>query len=621
MTGKLGTAQSKLSQILLGTAGGEDQTLQVVQALAAIRNTVTRTVTARCRIVPGVQIQCLVRARLQHPRSTVDARANIRGYRHRVFDTFTRADSSTTLGTADTGQLWAVETGFAAGVYGISANRPWAVSGAASDGGATLLHGMTEEYIVQSSVRVDPGSRFGLIWRSNGILTPGGQKFYATLFFSGAVSRLVITRQSGVTFTDLYDQPTVPALSADQVVQLKIQAIGNLFTFWIDDIIQTTLTDATHAANTRAGIIIGTNSYSGIDNFGIFDWGATQTGTARCAIRNTVTQTGTARCAIRDVETHTITARTKITTQTLRQCTVKVSILDQVYEESIDDIAVLTAASPTRQTHDDRDEFSVERTQPDPGDAVIWELSTQFNSATFGTVKAKASIRNIPFATVDALAHITGRQRQQCDARARINPRLIKSVTARAKMIGRTVRSINAKANIQAVIEQTCTVRARIRRIQFECDAQARIRVTSGNEKTCSARASMTPQQLQKCTARAAIHQTISNTTTARCRIRVITDAFVRARIVGIITATLEVSYNILGRIDERLAVNYNVSGSSRVYEFTTVQARIRKPVETTLTVTYNVSYNMPEGYVHRPTQRIVARSTRQVYARARIRT
>ena len=553
------------------------------------------------------------------PTQTCDAKANIRGYRTRVRDTFTRANSNSALGTADTGQTWAQETGFS-GIYGISAHRPWAVSGAANDAGSTLLHQLLNGYIVQANVRVDPAARFGLIWRSNGALTPGGQKFYAELYFSSGVSRLIVVRQVSAVLTTLYDQPTVPALSPDETVLLKVQVIGNLHRLWIGDTLQTEISDSTHPANVRGGIVIGSNTYSGLDNFEVQEWGSTHTCTAKASILNTVEQTVTAKAAIHNTVEQTCEALAAITDQTLQQCAAKAFILDHVFAEVLDDLILETDdAPPEREVYEDADAFSVQREQGGSEEVVIWELATQFNSATSGTVRAKASIRKKTTQTATARAFITQRIQQFCTAKASIRPRFLKTVSARAKIFGRTSRTVEARASIDNRVERTCTARARIRRAQFQCTAKARIYVATGNEKFCSAKASITPQQLQKVDAKAAIRKTIAQTCSARAHIHVVTDAFVRARIRAYITTSLEVEYFVRQAIDERLAVNYNVSGGTRQLQFSTAQARIRKGVEARLTVTYSVAYNMPDGCVVRPTQRLQTRAARVCYARARI--
>lgn len=167
-------------------------------------------------------------------------------------DTFTRADSATTLGSAETGQAWTS----LAGTWGISANQAYnAVVGGSK---YVVVDAGVSDCTVQVTL-VTGGTDFGLILRavdSNNLLRlyPESGAIQLGQYVAGSFSAIG-TVGSGLTF------------NANGV--LKVAMSGPSFTISYNGVVLGTLTTAQFQASTKHGFGNGAPQNVKFDNFSI----------------------------------------------------------------------------------------------------------------------------------------------------------------------------------------------------------------------------------------------------------------------------------------------------------------------------------------------------------------
>ncbi len=128
---------------------------------------------------------------------------------------------------------------------------------------------------------------------------------------------------------------------------------------------------------------------------------------------------------------------------------------------------------------------------------------------------------------------------------------------------------------------------------------------------------------LRNIQAKANIQNTTVRTVQAKAHIgliqTVVQTVQAKARILITLKSRLEVDYNIFPVIQLRCCVSYNVG--NQVVSSRTVQAKasIVRALTTRLAFRFEIDYQMPSGYVHRPTQRTQFRTVRTCVAKARI--
>lgn len=150
-----------------------------------------------------------------------------------VGDTFTKANSTTSLGTADTGQTWQ-KYDFRSAVYGISANQAYpAVVG--WDYPAFIDTGISDNYDYSLRLAV-VGSGNQIMWRIAGDLN--------YLIISGTNIRRVVSN----VWTTI---GTIPTLVNGDVV--KIQVRGNVHTIFVNGVQRAQVTESAHATATKVG--------------------------------------------------------------------------------------------------------------------------------------------------------------------------------------------------------------------------------------------------------------------------------------------------------------------------------------------------------------------------------
>lgn len=178
-----------------------------------------------------------------------------------VSDSFDRANNPTSLGTADTGQVWNQITGIS-GSFGISSNNAlWTWNSGDGDGRIVLESGVINATI--SAVFVNPTSGtqnfatgMGLIFRWVDINNFWQITYYK---FPGPANRLRLQRTYGGSTTTALDL-TVTLSDGDVVA---VTYCGTDFEVFINDISQGTYDDSANPQNygTQCGLIGDSGTY------------------------------------------------------------------------------------------------------------------------------------------------------------------------------------------------------------------------------------------------------------------------------------------------------------------------------------------------------------------------
>lgn len=533
------------------------------------------------------------------PTATIDSQAAVQQFRTdgTIFDRFARANSAVTLDSLDSGETWAVETGSGA-VWGVSEQRPYAVSGSNTISGAVVETNISTAVLIELDVTVTAGHSAGIIYRSDGNHT-SGNKWLALLTISGTAGQLTIQRISAAVATTIATVTGLPIVEG-QTVKLGVHLFGSTHKIWINDILYREVSDATHLTRTKHGIIITANGTKNMDNFFVREVGANQLIQMRASVLNTVTQTMTMRASILDVETQTMTMRAAVTAQTLQRLDMRAAIQTRVRViETAGD--VITDEDAERITHEDAGDFSVQRTSDQ--DSFIWTLDTQFLNSHEAKFTARANIRATVPRTMTMLAKLTAQSLQSMQMRGRIAPRLSKMMTMRARLLAAPSGSIQLRASVRKTVTQDMTMRARIRRIEFHIQMLASI--SNSVTQTMEMRARLTPQDQAKIDMRASINQIVPQIMQMRGRVLPDTRLSMKALLLGFTTASLEVTYDVAERVTARLPVEFRVTGGARVSQVMTMRAKIASPRTASLTVEFAVHNPMPVDVATRPTERV----------------
>ena len=535
------------------------------------------------------------------PTATIDSRATVQQFRldGTIFDRFTRANSAVTLDSLDSGETWAVETGSGA-VWGVSEQQPYVVSGANTISGAVVETSISTAVLIELNVTVTEGHSAGIIYRSDGNHT-AGNKWLALLTIASAAGRLTIQRVSAGVATTI---ATISGLSVAEggIVKLGVHLFDATQKFFLNDNLLHELSDATHQARTKHGIIVTANGTKNLDNFFVREVGANQTVTMRANLQNTVARAIQLRGAVRNTVPQSTTIRAAVTAQQQQQLSLRASVLARVRltETAGED---LTQASAGRVTHEDADEFSVDRVVLGGQDAYIWTLDTQFLESHEGKTTLRANIRGVTSRSLTLRAKLTAQQIQGISLRGRIAPRFFKTIFLRARVLAAPSASIQLRASVRKTVTQEFTIRARIRRIEF--GNQMRASVSNTVTQTMEMRARITPQEQAKVQLRASIQQLVTKSTTMRARVLPETRLSMRALILGFVTGSTEVTFDVLQQVVARITVSFDVTAGEKKSAIQTMRARIASPRTASVTVEFNVHAPMPDELATRPTERI----------------
>lgn len=168
-----------------------------------------------------------------------------------VSDTFTRADSATTLGSADTGHAWTAY----AGTWGISTNRAYQAAFG------------TDAPVAVDSGRADCTVRVTLAV-IQGITAAVGLTF--RLSDASNWFRLVMSSDSLVLQKNTAGSLTVVtsvAVTRVDGMKLKVILAGSGISCYADDVLKFTVSDSHNATATRHGLNVHSNNVARLDDF------------------------------------------------------------------------------------------------------------------------------------------------------------------------------------------------------------------------------------------------------------------------------------------------------------------------------------------------------------------
>jgi hypothetical protein len=170
-----------------------------------------------------------------------------------ITDSFNRADSTTTLGNADTGQAWTNVTG----VLGISSNQAYRVTAVSNEAVALLETGITDMIVKGTPVSGVTNRIVGLIGRAT-----DGNNFYLVLTDGSSVGQLY--KKVAGTFIQLGSNFAL----ITGVMELRCQ--GSTVSVYNDGVLVASETDTALTTGTQAGFrISGTSGTPRLDDFSV----------------------------------------------------------------------------------------------------------------------------------------------------------------------------------------------------------------------------------------------------------------------------------------------------------------------------------------------------------------
>lgn len=188
------------------------------------------------------------------------------GWRRVVWDSFDRADSALTLGSAETGQAWSTGNQGDGGplpVWGVSSNQGYVVTASGVDAHVWLESGVADGVVdcaikLAASFAVD---RFaGLLFRR-----VDASNYFAVRFQETTRQLHVLRCLASVRSTVASSAPL--AVSAGETLPLRLVLRGSTILVWANGVGVITYTDANMAAGTKHGLYeygVGTPRF---DNF------------------------------------------------------------------------------------------------------------------------------------------------------------------------------------------------------------------------------------------------------------------------------------------------------------------------------------------------------------------
>lgn len=157
-----------------------------------------------------------------------------------ISDSFNRADSAVSLGSADVGGAWTAE----AGTWGIASNRGYKAT-VNQQGYASIDTGVSDNIDLECTFPVAGTAGGGILIRSNGLNADGW-------FVEACASPAVFYFHQTATLNGLYNLPANYGAGDT----LKVQVRGNVYTFLKNGAANGSYTDASNffLTNTRHGL-------------------------------------------------------------------------------------------------------------------------------------------------------------------------------------------------------------------------------------------------------------------------------------------------------------------------------------------------------------------------------
>lgn len=158
-----------------------------------------------------------------------------------VYDTFTRVDSSSTMGNAETGQPWSPISS----TWGISSNQAYIPSPA--DGLATYVNaGFSNVTFICDMLWEDAGD--GVMLRALGSAANDGFLFY---LHSNQSAQLLVPGFGSSLFN------VAQTVVAGTTYQMKVILSGSSISCYVDGVLKSTVSSATQSTATRFGLRSG----------------------------------------------------------------------------------------------------------------------------------------------------------------------------------------------------------------------------------------------------------------------------------------------------------------------------------------------------------------------------
>lgn len=160
-----------------------------------------------------------------------------------VTDSFTRSDSTSTLGSADTGQAYTAHSG----IWGISSNKGYCVTTGSTDCVATLDAGVSDFGV---SVDITYNNAYpSLVFRG-----VNATNYLMVLMYgdsAGGGPYLNLFKRVSGSYTSLATWPS--AFSSGTTYQIAIRCSGSSIIGYVNGAQVGTKTDSTHSSGTRVG--------------------------------------------------------------------------------------------------------------------------------------------------------------------------------------------------------------------------------------------------------------------------------------------------------------------------------------------------------------------------------
>jgi hypothetical protein len=169
-----------------------------------------------------------------------------RGSGNTVEDYFTRADSTTTLGTADTGQTWTAHTG----TWGISSNQAYLAT-RSGDSVATVDCGKSDiDFTCNVTLGAD-GTQPGIVFRAT------DDQNYLLAFLNnstGATDDIELYQRVAGAYTKLGTDYRFPGDIANTTITLRVVTSGTSIEIYADGTLRHSHTTSQFQTATRVGL-------------------------------------------------------------------------------------------------------------------------------------------------------------------------------------------------------------------------------------------------------------------------------------------------------------------------------------------------------------------------------
>lgn len=197
-----------------------------------------------------------------HSTSSTAAASALSGGGISITDSFTRADSTSALGTTTTGSKTWVQT---AGTWGIATNKAYVSSGTASQVCIAAVDATVADCTIAATFTAGAASNTGLAFR-----VTDASNFYQVDTHVGGTASIAMFKCVGGAFTAISIPATAAFVSGDV---LTVVLLGSSITLKKNGTTFATVTDSTFTTQTKHGMYIeaptGTSPGGRIDDFSI----------------------------------------------------------------------------------------------------------------------------------------------------------------------------------------------------------------------------------------------------------------------------------------------------------------------------------------------------------------